>query len=178
MPSLCMAWMSRGKPSTIPPSYQLPGNPSLSWWNSSSALPSIETIATEAKIRQEQSSSPGSFFSGWQWFFLADGSAWEASVKFQACFIARLPFYSFRGWEQDERQWEHKLRLRVSRGHKVLRPCRTIISKQKHTLILCTLTLSCGKVMRDQYHGDPQIHSLFRIAFVSCSELDRLKPWR
>ena len=48
---------------------------------------------------QEQSSSPGGFFSGWQWSFSADASAQEVSVNSQACFIALLPFYSFRGWE-------------------------------------------------------------------------------
>lgn len=48
--------------------------------------------SNRSQNKHEQSISPGSFFSGWQWSFSADANS-------QACFIALLPFYSFRGWE-------------------------------------------------------------------------------
>lgn len=133
--------------------------------------------SSRCQNRQEQSSKPGSFFSGLQWSFSADVSALEVSVNSQASFISLPPFYCFRGWEAVRTQTASE----SSQEHRVFRPCSSTqdCNLQAETRIGSVYAKpSCGKVMRKYFGRDPQTLRLFRISFVSCSELDCFMSWR
>jgi len=169
-----MPWVSRRKPSTLSSSFQLLGAPGLAWWDSSSPLPCIVMVATEDKIgRGSPVALAVSFLDG-------SDPSWQMplpdSSQLLSLFYCSSPFLRFQGMRGTE------ITNCIGECHKGT-GCsghgssteEYNLKRETHAGSACTNS-NCGMVIRDQCRRDPQTLKLFRIAFVSCSDLDCFIP--
>lgn len=136
MASLCRAWVSRRKPSTVP-SFQFSGSLGLVWWDSSSPLPFSSSNRSQNSQELVQQARQ---FPLWMavillsWFLCLRRCSQLSSLFYSSS--AFLRFQRMRGCENTNCIWKCQKGIGCSGSF------RNIILKQKHILVLWLLILA------------------------------------